>query len=114
MLMLLVRGLTAAAVVHSKAPRDLLHAADAPDRRLVNWCLHDEIVSDYAARLDQLSCLYWDADHEMSGDAEYMVSGGYGQVLGALRYELELRGRVVLGATVSAVSYAAGGEASVE
>jgi monoamine oxidase len=77
-------------------------ARDSGEERLIRSAIHDAIVNDYAAPLDQLSCLYWDADLEMSGEADYLIGGGYGRVVGALGSELG-EGAIVLGAEVTAI-----------
>ena len=81
------------------------------DARLVRWAINGEIVLDYAAPLDQLSCLHWDADVEMSGD-DLLVRGGCGQILDSLACELggtaseDADGSsILLGAAVTRVDY---------
>ena len=84
------------------------------DRRLFEWALDNEICSDYACTVDEISCMHWNADDEMYGDADLLVRGGYGQIPDVLWWQLQqnirqgdfaIQDPVRLGAHVSSVEY---------
>lgn len=89
-------------ISYGNAIKKVLEDYDLSDfeEQLLNWVIDENIVSDLAADLDNLSSWYIDEDEEFGGSSE-IFPGGYVQIAEGLAQGLDIR----LGEIVQKISY---------